>query len=161
MEDKKALAWIRRVASIALMLCFVLPLSTCAQKADPADTAKAALQPPSTLHGFDLVKQGWNDLGAGKTSDGIAMLFAVFAVFFRPAAVLVLGARMHAACCLLASPASAFLLNSWVFWFSTRAEIGGLLAVACWALLFCSSGATLFRQWRDGRLFRRRVDSVA
>ena len=156
MAGTKTLAWIQRLVSIALMLCFVLPLSTCVQKADPAEIARAAPKPPSTLHGFDLAGQGWSDLEAGKTLDGAAMLLAIFTVFLLPAAALALGARAHAALCFLAAPASAFLLHAWVIGFATQAEIGGVLAIACWVLLFCASGAVLVQPWWRGRLFRRR-----
>jgi hypothetical protein len=151
MNGTRALLLIKRIASIALALCFVLPLSRCQEKVDPAGRAPTAA---SSMRGLDLAKEGWREVQAGKMSDGAGMLLAVFAVFFVPIVCLKLGERVQAVICLLGSLVSAFFLYFWVFAFSTRAEFGGFIAVACWAVLFSAHSINWFRLSRHGGLFR-------
>jgi len=154
MNKMGALDIFKKIASLALVACFLLPLSQCAQKgpaeAQPTTTVRTAMQ------GVDLLQAGRDDLEAGRVAHGLAMLLAVFNVFFLPAACLGLPERLQAAICLIASLGAAWWLYVWVFMF-TQPQIGGLIAAACWAVLLSTSSFTLFRLWRSGRLFKRRA----
>lgn len=137
----QTLAVLRKLVSILLAVCFVLPLSTCTLK--KSEDAAASIQ-SSTLHGFDLAGQGWKDIRAGK-SDGLITLLIVLYVFFVPVICLGLRPRLQAVVYLFGSLAAEYVLTIWVFVLATHADIGGVIAMLCWALLFYIGIATLWR----------------
>lgn len=139
MTKNQTLAVIKKLVSILLAVCFVLPLSTCAPK--KSEDAAASIE-ISTLHGFDMAGEGWKDIRAGK-SDGPMKLLAVFHVFFVPMICLGLKPKLQAVVYLFGSLAAEWFLTNWVFVFATHAEFGGIVAMLCWALLFCIGIATL------------------
>jgi hypothetical protein len=141
MNKNEALTVIKKLASILLVLCFVLPLSTCTMK--KGDDAKPDIQ-TTTLHGFDMASDGWKNIRAGKP-DGLMTLLIVFHVFFVPIVCLGLKPKLQAVVYLFGSLAAEYILVGWVFVFATHSEIGGLIAIVCWALLFCIGSVTLWR----------------
>jgi hypothetical protein len=106
----------------------------------------------SSLYGYEIAARAWDD-------KNLNTLLAVSVVFFVPAVCLGLKARPQAVIYLLSSFASAYFLVAWVFVFATRAEIGGILAISCWALLFGVSCKTLWGLYRRGSLFKWEGDS--
>ena len=141
MQKNKTLDVLKKLASILLAVCFLLPLSTCTSK--KGEGAAASIE-SSTLHGFDMARQGWEDIRAGKP-DGFLTLLIVFHVFFVPIICLGLKPGLQAVVYLFGSLAAEYILVGWVFVFATHSEIGGLIAIACWALLFCIGSVTLLR----------------
>jgi hypothetical protein len=141
MKKNDALTVIKKLASLLLALCFVLPLSTCTPKQDVDGQPNIQT---STLHGFDIVKDGWNGIRAGKT-DRLMTLLIVFHVFFVPMICLGLKPRLQAVVYLFGALAAEYFLTMWVFVFATHAHIGGVIAMLCWALLFCIGIATCWR----------------
>ncbi|WP_028103706.1 hypothetical protein [Pseudoduganella violaceinigra] len=151
MDRATVFKWIKRVAAILLAICFVLPLSRCSTKPDPQAHIVAK---DSYVYGYEMALASWTDL-RGKDPKGIYWLLAIFNVFFVPLAVLGLKAKAQSIIYFFGSLVSAFFLYLWVFVFATDAEIGGIIAIACWALLFITSCSTIFELWRSARLKNR------
>lgn len=148
--NAKTLTLIKKVAAILLLVCFVLPLSRCTTKAEIG--AENAVK-ETHLYAYELAGAAWNDVKANEAG-GLSALFAVLNVFFVPAICLALRDRLQAAIYFFASFVSAYFLYCWVFVFSTRAEIGGIIATSCWMLLFGISCVTLWKLYRLGSLFK-------
>jgi hypothetical protein len=153
MHKKNALTLIKKIASILLVVCFVLPLSRCTPKAPPEGQISADT---TYTYGFEIAQEGWNDIKA-KKADGMVNLLAVIVVFFLPIVCLSLNERLQAPIYFFSTFVAAFFLFIWVFLFKTSAEIGGIIAIACWTLLFFASNVTIFDLWRSKRLFKRRA----
>jgi hypothetical protein len=157
MDFSKIVTTVKRVAAILLALCFVLPLSQCATKQSPDRTSLAvsagAVVTPSTSsamrYGFDIAKEGYLDLAAGKVK-GAYLLLVVFSVFFLPLACLWLGKPLQTLITLLAAFPSGFFLFFWVFAWSIP-KVGGLLATGCWMVLLLASLFNVWELWRDWR----------
>jgi hypothetical protein len=139
-------ASIRKIASIVLAICFVLPLSQCTT---PIEHQGRMLATDTQLHGFDLVRDGLAAIWRGDAK-GALLLPAVAIVFFVPVLCLRLREQRQALIHFIGALVSAYCLFVWVFVFATRPRIGGLLAASCWGVLFCIGGATLSRRWRGG-----------
>ncbi|MFZ6735678.1 hypothetical protein ACO0LG_27410 [Undibacterium sp. Ji42W] len=149
---------IRKISSLLLLLCFVLPLSTCGSKMQPQqgtqsqshspnsqsmqnETAKETLKETAkddSLYGYVLLSDGWGDLCKNKTMASSATLFAVFAVFFLPCGLLVLKEKAQAIITLLASVLAGPALFFWVLVWG-KPQVGGVLAIICWISLFIVS----------------------
>ena len=144
------LALLRKLASVVLLLCFVLPLSQCTTTSYKDGKPVTST---STLYPSDLVRQGMNSLSPPHF-DGAWMLFGVFSIFAAPVACWSMRRGRQAAVLLATSIVAGYFLVSWVFVFSTVAKVGGLLASACWIVLFATSGVVLWgrlRAWRQRR----------
>jgi len=89
----------------------VLPLSTCTPK--KSEDATASVERSTTLHGFDLAKDGWGDIREGKP-DGLLPLLVVLHVFFVPILCLGLKPRLQAVIYLFGSLAAEYFLRMWV-----------------------------------------------
>jgi hypothetical protein len=140
MNNREILGVVKKLASILLALCFVLPLSTCTPKMQEAGDQSEIHT--STLHGFDIARDGCKAIRAGRT-DGLITLLIVFHVFFVPIICLGLKPKVQAVVYLFGSLAAEYFLMDWVFVFATRAEIGGFIAILCWGLLFYIGSVTL------------------
>jgi len=147
--NAKILTLIKKAAAILLLVCFVLPLSRCSTKTEVEGQTKVT---DSTMYGYEIAARACGD-------KSLITLLAVSVVFFVPAVCLGLKARPQAVVYFLSSFASAYILTGWVFVFATRAEIGGILAVICWAILFGLSCKTLWGLYRRGSLFKWRPES--
>ena len=139
--------FLKKIVSILLAVCFVLPLSQCTRK---TEVQGRVIESVSTLYGFTLAKQGWDGVAAAEFG-GLALLLAVGAVFFVPVISLGLKEPWDAAVTLCCAPVAGYFLNCWVFLFSTSPLIGGVVASICWVLLFCTSVITLGELWRRRR----------
>jgi len=153
-----SLSLIRKIASLLLLLCFVLPLSTCESKRQP----QQEVQPPTqsqagntqtvqenvakdkSLYGYVLLSDGWDDLRKNKTPASSMTMFAVIIVFFLPCCLLTLREKVQAIISLLASVVASYVLFIWVFFCGTP-RVGGMLAITCWSSLFLIS---LIFSWR-------------
>jgi len=142
--NAKTITLIKKAAALLLLVCFVLPLSRCTTKAEVGGQPKVT---DSYTYGYEIVEDAW-DLQDLKT------VFMVLIVFFVPAVCLRVKERPQAVTHFISSFVAAYVLYIWVFVFATNAEIGGILAVICWALLFCISCVTLCGLWRRGSLFK-------
>ena len=129
------LSFIRKVASILLVVCFVLPLSKCTTKmgADRNTTST------DYFYEYEMAVQGWTEVKQGKTLNGLAVLLAVFNAFFLPFSSLKLNEKYQVLIHFLGSFSAAYILFFWVFVFSEGPQIGGLFTIGCWGVLFFSS----------------------
>lgn len=137
-----ALSWMTRLASLLLVVCFVLPLSKCQMKEDPG---AAAAKAPTYLVGYQMAldEQARPDLRVSNlpTLAGLAI------VFFVPALALLLRQRWQAQVLATAAVPAFYFLYYWVLVFGD-AQLGGLLALECWGFLAAVSVVTLWRRWR-------------
>lgn len=145
------LAWIRKIASIVLALCFVLPLSQCTMHIERQGRMAVT---ETQLYGFNLVRDGWAAVWRSDT-EGALLLLIVAVVFFVPMLCLRLQEQRQALIHVIGALVSEYCLFMWVFMFATAPRFGGLLAMLCWAALFGTGCATLLRRWRSGSLFTR------
>lgn len=143
------LALIKKAASILLVVCFVLPLSTCTHK--PEADGKVATE--SHLYGYEMAIMDLDEVRAGKYDTLFGVLMAI-SVFFVPVISLAFHERLQSLIVFAASFLSAYFLLIWVFVFSTKVEVGGWLAVLCWAVLFAESATTVTRLARNRALFK-------
>jgi hypothetical protein len=136
------LAWMTRIASLLLVVCFVLPLSKCQTKEDPGPSAASA---PTYLYGYQMAldEQANLDLRPSNlpTLAGLAIVFVV------PALALLIKQRWQAPVLAVAAVPAFYFLYYWVIVFGD-AQLGGLLALECWGFLAAVSVVTLWLRWR-------------
>jgi hypothetical protein len=125
----------RKLSSVTLALCFVLPLSQCELKAPARESTVAK---PVIFQGSDMARDGFRKIEDGK-AEGAMTLLLVFCVFFLPVAALSCGARVQVALHLVSSLMSGYVLYNWVFVLASQALPGGMIAFTCCALLFLTS----------------------
>ncbi|WP_162059831.1 hypothetical protein [Undibacterium sp. KW1] len=91
---------IRKISSLLLLLCFVLPLSKCESKMQPQKEAQSqtandqakqnevgkeavkVVAKDNLLYGYVLLIDGWEDVRKSKTLASSLTMLAVLAVFF-------------------------------------------------------------------------------
>lgn len=138
---------LKRLAAFVLLCCFFLPLSKC--------TWEDKLQGKTVQHEdihypYASVMAGIGSLGESKATDKLWLL-AELAVFFVPAACLMLSEKLQTWIHVLAAPAAQFMLYVET-WFYSGLQYGGVLAIACWGLLFLLACSELWQRWRGRRL---------
>jgi len=123
------IALIRKTVSLLLVVCFVLPLSTCSvQNVEP----DGKIDTTTTYeYGYKMIPQGWNDLKRGDLLVGAGLLLAALGVFFFPAACLKLKEKSQAILLFIASFPAGYFLYLRVFVFSTKFQYGGIIAMCC------------------------------
>lgn len=156
MSFMPSVALVRKIAALLLACCFVLPLSTCSQKAS-TDQSSAARE--TTLYGFNMVREAAEDIAAA-TPEGAFWLMSVLCVFFVPLLSLKLGAKAQSFVGIACAGPAIYMLFFWVFVFVTSPRFGGVLAMVCWVIVFFSSLVTLWQLWRGGRLFGAKAARV-
>ncbi|MEO7578633.1 MAG: hypothetical protein ABIT83_13565 [Massilia sp.] len=149
-------ALVKKFAAWLLACCFVLPLSTCSQEAG-VDQRLAVKE--STLYGFDKAREAVGEIAA-VNPEGAFTLLVVLCVFFVPALSLRLGAKAQSLICAICAGPACYVLFFWVFVFVTRRRFGGVLAIACWAIVSIASLTTLWKLWRGGQLFRKKASRL-
>lgn len=139
------LPWMTRLASLLLLLCFVLPLSKCQMKEDAGPPTANA---PTYLYGYQMAldERARLDLRAAN----LPTLGGLLVVFFVPAMALLLRQRWQAPVLVGAAAPALYFLYYWVIVFGD-AQLGGILALECWAFLGAVSAVTLWRRWRQRR----------
>lgn len=156
------LSLIRKISSLLLLLCFVLPLSKCESKmqqqkeaqsqtandqAKQNEAGKEAVKEvakDNLLYGYVLLIDGWEDVRKNKTLASSATLLAVLTVFLLPCVLLVLKEKPQVIITLLASVLAGPALFFWVLVWGTP-QAGGVLAILCWISLLLVS---LIYCWR-------------
>jgi hypothetical protein len=152
---------LRKIASLLLLVCFVLPLSKCTTQVmkDGRGVMRdgVPVMEDSYTYPYALARHSIDYAADGQLGDASITLFAVLTVFFLPLALLRLGETAQSlATCVLSVPA-AYFLYGWVFFMSSGAQIGGLLAIACWTVLLLLSVAQLAARWRARRTARAAI----
>ncbi len=133
---------LRRLASILLLLCFVLPLSKCAAKQDPVG---APAKPDIVFSGYQMAQEWASEVGGGRWRS-FGPLIAIVLVFALPIAVLWVFEPLRSTVLALGAIPALYTLQLWVFLF--KPQLGGILAISCWVTLFILSVLTLLGQWR-------------
>ncbi|MGW8391822.1 hypothetical protein [Pseudoduganella sp. HUAS MS19] len=128
------------MAAVVLMACFVLPLSRCTAKADPEGRVAGT---DTYLYGYVMAQDAVKNIQEDPFN-GVTTLAGIAIVFFIPVVCLGLKDSLQAPIYLLGSGVAAYFLFGWVFLFSTSVQIGGVIAVICWMLLFFTSSKTMF-----------------
>lgn len=152
-----SLSLIRKIASILLLLCFVLPLSTCtikakakaesqtqAQAASNSEAIEQEVTEDSSLHGYDIMQSAFDNFKEGEATGGSMTLLTVLLVFFLPFGLLRLKETPQAIITFFASIGAGFALFFWLF-FGRTPQIGGVLAIVSWCSLFSLSLVVLGR----------------
>ena len=132
-----SLALFRRIAIAALLIAFVLPLTKC------TSTSKDGVTTVDYQYPFEHVVDGIKAITANETHDldSIILGAATIAIFFIPAAIAGVRARIQSIIYIsLAAPAE-WLLYEWTTIGTPQA--GGIIAMSCWAVLFIVSALTL------------------
>ena len=147
----------RKLASLLLAVCILLPLSKCTHKQELVPAAVTAVAPAaavaqpetfSIFHGTALVLATAADVRNGHL-DEIPLLIGLLVAFFAPAASLWLREPALSTVHVLAAFPSLYILQ--MFTFIGTPQYGGLLALACWALLLMLGTAALWRSMRKPR----------
>lgn len=141
------MTFLRRLASVLLALCFVLPLSQCdlmfSEDGKPLEVARRVEHT-----GYELMSQNLRNLTAGNYVDGVLGAAHVALVFFLPLATWKLRPSRQAMVHVAASPLIAYTLVLWLYVFASRALFGGILASLCWAILFLCGCVILVQRVR-------------
>jgi hypothetical protein len=138
------LAWMKKLASLLLLVCFVLPLSKCSAKQEVSEA------PPAQdiyRYGYQMVLDSVANAGS---DDALLILIAVTIVFFVPAMSLLFKERWQPLVQLGAAFPALYFLFCWMFIYSTP-QIGGILATECWLFLLTVNAVTLWSAWRGKR----------
>jgi len=130
MSLARKLALIKRAASIALLLCFLLPLSRCDGHVDPGTGVQGA---DTVTTGFSLLLDFAHGLAASPFESILCML-AVIAVFMGPLCTLALRKGWELLLCLCGAVLAWHALGAWVFVMGHPMP-GGWLACGCWCAI--------------------------
>ncbi|MBC3917877.1 hypothetical protein H8L32_10365 [Undibacterium sp. CY18W] len=162
------LSLIRKVASLLLLICFVLPLSKCESAKEPVtesaekpvtaktpvkETSKDSVYVDGYLYPYKLAQQGLNRIQEGTLGFGMLDLLEIVIVFFLPFILLFVREKPQTIITAVASVFVGFPLFFWVFFWGNP-EWGGILAVICWIVLLAISLITLFQWWRQRKSHR-------
>jgi len=139
------LTWMTRLASLLLLVCFVLPLSKCQMKKEPGP---AAANEVTYLYGYQMALDDHARLDL--RASNLPTLGGLLVVFFVPAMALLLKQKWQAPVLVIAAGPALYFLYYWVLVFGD-AQLGGILALECWAFLGAVSVVTLWRRWRQRR----------
>lgn len=143
------LAWLKRLASMLLLVCLVLPLSKCESKKEVAGVTQVQV---SYLYGYQMARDGVGDVAKGKLDAVPGLLFLII-VFCVPALSLLLKEGWQSLVQLCAAFPAMFALYGWTLLGRTP-QIGGILAAECWLFLFASSASLLWFRWFSKRKLR-------
>ena len=133
---------IRKIASVLLLLCFVLPLSKCESKQEAgkqssaAQVKKEATDPyvDGYLYPYKLTEQAWHYLHADDKAQAAWNLVLLFLVFFLPACLLATKEKLQIIFTSMATLPVGLAIFSWVyFWGSPQA--GGIAITILWSVL--------------------------
>lgn len=149
---------LRKLASLLLLVCFVLPLSKCGpRKAEPVvgNVYSAAVTAPPHAevakfedviwYGYEVLEDLVTRVAAGKFRE-MPFLIVMVVAFFVPAATMGLREPWRSTCQLLAPFPSLYVLQ--VLTFIGTPQFGGLLALTCWVILLILSTWSLWRSFR-------------
>lgn len=138
------LAWMKKLASLLLLVCFVLPLSTCSVKQE------VSTAPPGQdyWYGYQLASGSLADLSA---RGALTCLIAVVIVFFVPVLSLMFKGSWQALIQLCAAFPALYFLFEWMFMPYRIPQIGGILAAECWLFLLTVNPVTVWFAWRGRR----------
>lgn len=158
----------RKIVSILLLLCFVLPLSRCEsgqEKKDVVGTTAPVkantsqdddLYVDGYLYPYKVAEHGWTRFFQGEPGWGAWDLFEISLVFFLPAVLLVSREKVQLTVTLMACPFVGLALYAWVFLWG-EPEIGGILVSICWGILLLLGLMELF-SWV--RLRWKKTDAI-
>lgn len=127
---------LQRIASILLIVCLFLPLSKCTAKTDSMSNVRAA---DTYLYGYKMVGNAITDIKSGSVFHGITVLLLIFSVFVLPLTCIKLRTLLGASLLFLGSFVSAYSLYGWVFVLGNSAQVGGVVAIFCWVILFVTA----------------------
>ena len=114
---------VRRIVAVLLAICFVLPLSKCTY---PDGHAVAV---DTYAYGYDLAKAACDDIREQNLWSGIAVLLAIFTVFFLPFTCLSLRDISQSCSHFAASFPAGYVLYCWVFVFGNAPQYGGIVSI--------------------------------
>jgi hypothetical protein len=138
------LAWMKKLASILLLVCFVLPLSKCETKKEVDGVAQIDA---TYAYGYQMALGDLADIGE-RGLDALQGLGFVAIVFFVPAISLWFKEGWQSLIQLCAAFPALYALYGWVIVFATTPQIGGVLALECWLFLLTTSALTLWLRRR-------------
>lgn len=140
MHTSRLMQSVRRIASLLIALCFLLPLSQCEfNKHGEEQTVQEAHR----IYGYDLAAGGVREITEGNVAGGAISTAVSLLVFFLPLALWTASGTKQALAHVLASPLAGYAIYMPVFGFATRPLAGGILLTAAWALLLLSGCVTL------------------
>lgn len=148
METGRWMFLARRVASVLIALCFILPLSQCDSKLE-ADGKTVTKE--YQFAGIDLAKGALTDIGAGHVANGLGGVAISVLVFFLPLASWKMPDIKQAMLLAAAAPPAGFFVYVWSFGTGGRTLFGGYLLTTCWALVVLSACVSIGMQavrWR-------------
>jgi len=140
MHTPRLMQSVRRIASLVIALCFVLPLSQCEfRKQGDEQTVPEAHR----IYGYDLAAGGVQEITKGNLAGGALAMAISLLAFFLPLALWTASGTSQALVHVLVSPLAGYAIYLPVFGFATRPLAGGILLTAAWAVLLLSGCMTL------------------
>ncbi|MES2319912.1 MAG: hypothetical protein V4631_20725 [Pseudomonadota bacterium] len=157
------------MASLLLLVCFVLPLSKCenwkkeqavvlldkkdapAALPDKNEAPVAVRDNANYLYADEMALDALKTIGPGNWSQSLTLL-GLFSVFFVPAVSLLFKERRQQLILFCSAFPSYYCLYYWVIASPWTPQIGGILAVECWTFLLLVSTLSLLKWWRPARL---------
>ena len=151
----------KKIASLLLLVCFVLPLSKCnsQKRLEPVvgivvDQPGAVRTPyvpvaPTVFYGYEILSWVVSDVVEGKFKD-ISFLCMWVVAFFAPAASLLIREPWRSGIHFFAAFPSLYVLQ--VITFIQTPLFGGLLALTCWSVLLILGASTVWGAFRERRL---------
>jgi len=123
---------LKRLSALLLMICFVLPLSTCSTKTEVNGVVKVK---DTQQYGYQLAEQSIEHMSNGNRLDGALTAIMVLNAFFFPLIAMRIRQPWQAPATFIASLFALLSLYFWTFAFVTHADVGGLLAIGTWIVL--------------------------
>jgi hypothetical protein len=145
MPIRDLLTVFRKLASFALALCFVFPLSQCDIKVPVRESTVAQ---SVIFQGSGMAGDGFKAMQEGKVEGAIGLLL-VLGVFFLPMAGLTFGGRVQVALHFAGSLLSGYVVFYWVFVLASQPLPGGIIAFLCCAVLFLTSLCEAVALWKN------------
>jgi len=155
-----SIAWIRRALCLLILVCLVLPLSSCTRnvyqetprkpgESQAAHDARSMTVQVKTLYPYEMLQNGLRSF----TSERIGAqgtIFLLLLAFVGPAASLLLSQRAQSVVHIVVGVPSLGLLALLVDLYG-EVRIGGVLAIAAWTILVGLGLHALVSRWRQRR----------
>lgn len=140
MQTEKVMRLFRRIASLVLVICFVLPLSQCdAKKYEDEKTVPVRYHP----YGYQLLVGGLQEIRIGNVVGGALVFTITSLVFFLPVVMWKASAAKQALAHIVLALVAGYAVYTLLFVMSTRPLVGGILLTVCWTVLFLLGCVTL------------------
>mgnify|MGYP003441247041 FL=1 len=137
-------SFIRKIASLLLVLCFTLPLSQCSKFTENGEASSIAY-----FSGVNNISDAISDTSTREAHEIVTLIACTVLIFFFPVTILKVSRIIQST-----STIAVFVLTIYPLWFWVfigTPQFGGVLSLICWFTLLCVSIVDLFKHWQHNK----------